>query len=296
MSQAYEITAFLGGRWYGCYGTAPCPICQPDRRRDQNALTLTDGADGRLLTHCKKAGCAFVDILGAIGSVRPYIDQTATHTGLNDRFQAELRKKEKNAWAAAKIWQASVPIAGTPAENYLRGRGITCELPETLRFNADCWHHASRRTFPALVALVEGSETTAIHRTWISEDGASKAAVYPAKAMLGSVTGGAVRLVDGADGVAVAEGIETALSLACGILSKPIKIWSALSAHGLQQLCLPTKASRLIVATDGDPAGRGAGQVLAERATALGWDVSMLYADDGEDWNDVLQRKSGGAK
>lgn len=43
MTGARELTLALGGHWHGRYGAAPCPVCQPDRRRDQNALTLDPG-------------------------------------------------------------------------------------------------------------------------------------------------------------------------------------------------------------------------------------------------------------
>jgi len=49
MTGARELTAVLGGRWSGRYGTAPCPVCQPERAKGQNALTLAEGRDGRLL-------------------------------------------------------------------------------------------------------------------------------------------------------------------------------------------------------------------------------------------------------
>ena len=39
MMDAKAITISLGGRWAGSYGTAPCPVCQPGRRKGQNALT-----------------------------------------------------------------------------------------------------------------------------------------------------------------------------------------------------------------------------------------------------------------
>ena len=54
MTDARELTATLGGRWHGRFGTCACPVCQPDRRRGQNALTLADGRNGRLVADCKK--------------------------------------------------------------------------------------------------------------------------------------------------------------------------------------------------------------------------------------------------
>jgi hypothetical protein len=65
MTDARSLTMAFGGRWHGRYGTAPCPVCQPEGRKGQNALTLTDGLDGRLLANCKKSACTFVDIIRA---------------------------------------------------------------------------------------------------------------------------------------------------------------------------------------------------------------------------------------
>jgi DNA primase len=52
---------------------------------------------------------------------------------------------------------------------------------------------------------------------------------------------------------------------------------------------LPRDPHDLIIATDGDEPGATAGNQLAQRAQALGWNVSLMPAPDGQDWNDVLQ-------
>ena len=57
----------------------------------------------------------------------------------------------------------------------------------------------------------------------------------------------------------------------------------------MRSLTLPPRPGKLIIATDGEQAGRDAGNVLANRAHSLGWDVNLLPAPDGRDWNDVLQ-------
>ena len=59
----------------------------------------------------------------------------------------------------------------------------------------------------------------------------------------------------------------------------------------MRSCILPQKPHDLIIATDGDCAGRDAGNALAERASATGWKVSFLHAPDGMDWNDVLIAK-----
>ena len=86
----------------------------------------------------------------------------------------------------------------------------------------------------------------------------------------------------------VAEGIETGLSLASGLLPGPATIWAALSTSGLSSLSLPPKPGKLIIATDGDPAGHDAGRKLAARAERAGWEVRLRPAPEGRDWNDIL--------
>ena len=86
----------------------------------------------------------------------------------------------------------------------------------------------------------------------------------------------------------VAEGIETGLSLASGLLPNGGEIWSALSTSGMAGFVLPPRPGRLVIATDGDRPGRDAGDRLGKRATAAGWKVNMLPAPEGKDWNDVL--------
>ena len=55
MINAQNLSRQLGGHWYGRYGTAPCPVCQTERRNDQNALTLSDG-ESRLLVALQEVG------------------------------------------------------------------------------------------------------------------------------------------------------------------------------------------------------------------------------------------------
>ena len=41
MTDPRTLTIELGGKWHQSYGAAPCPVFQPERRRDQNALTIS---------------------------------------------------------------------------------------------------------------------------------------------------------------------------------------------------------------------------------------------------------------
>jgi hypothetical protein len=282
MSDARAITLALGGKWFSSYGLAFCPA---HNNTVTPALSVGTGRDGQLLLNCK-AGCEFGDVAAALR------DRGLFETvGLPQRnYKAEqAAAQRKRTMQAEQLARETVPIIGTIAETYLRGRGITCPIPtDALRFHPKCWHPSGKH-LPAMVARVKGSDGYALHRTYLKPDGSGKADVEPAKAMLGTCAGGAVRLLEADGPLVVAEGIETALSLASGLLKTPATIWAALSTSGMKKLRLPPDPARLTIAVDGDTAGAEAAHVLAERAHDLGWAVSLLPAPDGQDWNDVLR-------
>ena len=290
MTDAQHLTQTLGGHWRGQSGNAPCPICQPERRRDQDGLSLRN-TRGRLLLHCHKSDCAFVDIVRAAGLPpdSPNVDPNINWMPRTVAVQNDA-KRERQANA---IWAETTPLPGTLAETYLRGRGITCALPDTLRFHPHGWHQTGHHR-PMLLAQVEGAARFAVHRTYLNPEG-GKAKVDPPKAMLGTCAGGAVRLSQADGPLVVCEGIETGLSLLCGLLRGPATVWAALSTSGLRGLHLPPIPGRLTIASDGDAPGREAAQALAFKAQALGWQVSLLPAPDGRDWNDIVALKRGAA-
>ncbi len=294
MTEAQRITRALQGKWHGRYGLARCPA-HGDRKP---SLSLSDGAGGRLLARCM-TGCDFPSILDALrglGIIEGHGTVPQTDPAELARYEAEQRREaEKRERQAQSVWAEALPVHGTIAEAYLRrARGITCTLPDSLRFHPACWHPSAQR-LPAMIARIEGAERFAVHRTYLCPDGSGKAQAEPAKAMLGNTAGGAVRLSAGAGPVVVAEGIETALSLASGLLRGPASIWAALSTSGMMGVNLHAERGQLIVASDGDDAGRKAGLSLANRAAALGWDVSTLAAPEGCDWNDILMKKGASA-
>ncbi|WP_234999115.1 toprim domain-containing protein [Ruegeria sp. AU67] len=288
---ACDLTQHLSGHWHGFYGVGPCPVCQTEGRRDQDALTLKDGTDGRLLLHCKKLGCAFTDILAAAGVSRGDY-RPPDPVVMAQRREEQKRQDKRKADQAQRCWEETEPIEGTPAKTYLRGRAITCPLPPTLRFHPGCWHGPTAKRFPAMVARIDGINTFAVHRTYLLQDGSGNADLKDKKLMLGPARGGAVRLSDGHLRLAIAEGIETALSLSCGLLRAPASVWATLSTSGMAGLKLPKRPRHLTIAPDGDNAGRTAALALAERAAALGWKVDMLNPPDGRDWNDILRMET----
>ena len=174
---ARGIALALRGHKAGRGWLAPCPA-HDDRRP---SLSLADGCDGRLLAHCH-AGCewpAILDALRGLGLVKGRGDGR-----LPDPTELARRRHEREADAARRAaraercWREAQPIAGTLAERYLRGRGVTVPLGEALRFHPACWHGPTARRWPAMVARVEGSDGFAVHRTYLAPSG-GKAALNP---------------------------------------------------------------------------------------------------------------------
>lgn len=283
MSEARDLTYSLSGEWRGNHGSAPCPVCQIEKRREQRALSIREEG-GRLLTFCHKSGCDFLAVTEAAGlpAATGAIDLQAAREADTRRLAYEAEQRAR----AAKLWEAGKPIEGSKGEAYLRGRGITCPLPRSLRWVAEAYHGPSARWHSAMVAQVS---TGGIHRTFFDKSGVRLTS--NAKMMQGPCSGGAVALSEAQGPLVVCEGIETGLSLLSGLLSEPAEVWAALSTSGIRALALPPKPRRLIVAADGDGPGMEAAKALGDRAYCLGWEVFLWPAPEGMDWNDVLQGK-----
>ena len=195
--------------------------------------------------------------------------------------------------AAARLFAASVPVAGTLADTYLRCRGISQGgMMSALRFHPKCWHREEGQTRsmprPAMIAAVTDGEGAlqGVHRTWLAPDGQGKAAVNPERRAMGHLLGNAVRLTSQDDILVVGEGIETMLSLSEAIPGLPV--WASLSSGHLGAVRLPEGLQRLYVAIDRDPAGRRAAERLSARATEFGVSVRVLEPGLG-DFNDDLR-------
>lgn len=292
MSEAEHITRNLNGDWRGHHGLAPCPICQPERRRDQRALSISEKG-GRLLLYCHKGGCDAFSALRERGVAlvsRPYDPLASERERKNERA-----KQRKRTDAANNLFKASRCCAGTLVESYLASRGIKGLrfdlMQRTLRFHPALKHSPSGKTLPAMIARIRevGGFPMGIHRTFLDPDGTAKADVKPVKMMLGPSAGGAVRFGPDRPMIVIAEGIETALSIC---RASRVTCWAALSATGMKGLDLPPPpvAEVAIIAADNDAAGLEAAESLAARLEAEGRAVSIIHPpSQGADFNDVLR-------
>jgi len=195
--------------------------------------------------------------------------------------------------AAARLFAASMPVADTLADTYLRSRGLTQGgTMSALRFHPKCWHRDEGQTRsiprPALIAAVTdgAGAMRGVHRTWLAPDGKGKAAIETQRRAMGHLLGNAVRLTPHDDILVVGEGIETMLSLVETVPGLPV--WAALSASHLGAVLLPEGVQRLYIAIDRDPAGQRAAERLSARATEVGVPVRVLEPRLG-DFNDDLR-------
>jgi hypothetical protein len=189
--------------------------------------------------------------------------------------------------AARRLFRAGRPVPGTPAETYLRARGITGPLDwPALRYHPSVYYreteHAPLETWPALLAAVTdlNGAITAIQRTWLDPQRPAKAPLADPRRALGHLLGNGVRFGMTADILAAGEGIETMLALKSVLPSLPVI--AGLSAHHLAALDLPASLRRLYVARDNDPAGLHAAERLRERAVATGIEIHELVPVHGD--------------
>jgi len=148
----------------------------------------------------------------------------------------------------------------------------------------DIYHGPSSSWCYAMVANVE--PTGGVHRTYFTKQG--ERLTKSAKMMLGPCCGGSVRLSHGVGPLVITEGIETGLSLLQMLADRSPAVWATFSTSGMKGVKLPKEPHNLIIGVDGDEAGKQAATTLATLATTLGWEVSLMQAPDGQDWNDVL--------
>ena len=172
--------------------------------------------------------------------------------------------------AARRLFRAGRPVPGTPAEAYLRARGITARLDwPSLRFHPSVYYRQAEdmplELWPALLAAVTAPDgaITGVQRTWLDRARPAKAPVADPRRAMGYLLGNGVRFGAVSDIAAAGEGIETMLALKSVLPSLPMI--AGLSANHLAALDLPLALRRLYVARDNDTAGIRAAERLHER-------------------------------
>lgn len=293
MTSASEFQAMVRG-WGGAMsGGTRGNVPGPGHGREDRSLSVWLSPQGRVICH-SFAGDSFADCLAHLGLDREVIRKA---TPAEVRAEREAREREAAAALERKLahcqrtWGDADPSEGTPVETYLRSRGLLDGIPDVLAFHPFAQASADARWgHPAMVALITHAQTgrcQGLHLTYLRPDGLGKAEVTPPRRVIGSQTDAVIRLAPGpVDGVlAVAEGIETALSFA---FLKRVPTWSCLNTSVLGNFTPPPGVERLLIAADNDKAGREAAGKLADRMRHRCRTETYLPPTEGHDWNDFL--------
>lgn len=229
-------------------------------------------------------------IYHATGLSEGALFEKAARLARMDRPPAAPRAKPDHTLEVRRILDGCRPLAGSPAETYLRSRGLMDPGSPDLLYHPDLTDFDSARGWPGMVAVprrIDGTAVGGIHRTFLLDDGSAKA---PAgKKMLGSIADGSVRLFPIGDDrhLGIAEGIETALA-ARAIFGVPV--WAALSADHLARWQWPDGVRRVAIFADAGEAGCTAASRLDERLTTAGIPHDTVAPLHGDDFNDDLMR------
>jgi len=203
------------------------------------------------------------------------------------RAPAQVKHEVLSQWGR-DFWRQCHAISGV-ASKYLDYRGCLVPPPDgDLR-----WHpsvkHPSGYVGPALIGLVTDATTReplSLHKTWISETG--KADVSPPRMQLAnhSLKNGVIKLwpdTDVTGGLAICEGVETALSVANAFTP----VWSVLDAGHLAQFPVIRSVEVLTIGADNDKAGLNAAKQCALRWVSAGKTV-RITRQRSNDLNDIL--------
>jgi phage/plasmid primase-like uncharacterized protein len=251
--------------------------------------------------HCHRNNCAVYAELRSRGLIEGSLVKGRHDTHGPTDTSPDREQEERRLRYAHEIFDEGVSCEGTPAALYLASRGLGDlrfqKLRRTLRFHPSVLHSGSGQRLPAMVAQVRDAagNRMGIHRTFLTSAG-HKANVVPAKMALGPIAEGAVRFGPDNPVIAIAEGIETALSVS---RASHMTTWACLSSSGMRGVILPPLpiARIVIICADADPAGISAAEAAAERLEREGRRTSIIAPKTaGQDWNDVLCDFPGAAQ
>ena len=286
-ARARKIVEALGGTWSRSKGMCCCPS-HADRTP---SLSITLGSRA-ILVHCF-AGCSNEAVMQGLARLGVRISDLFDGAGGVVTSEPREELADRNA---LRLWREASILAGTPAERYLAGRGITVSSPD-LRFHPrmPLGPKGAVRFLPALVAAVRNDAgILALHRTFLDPDSDRLARFDQPKRALGRLGSGAVRLAFPRGGrLGLAEGGESALS-AMQLFGIPC--WATLGNERFGLVTIPESVRELHLFVDNDAGGRLAEERALEAHSREGRRIiSRPPPWLGDDWNDELILRLRGA-
>lgn len=253
------------------------------------------GASGDILDFVMAA--EGLDFMSAVRWLDDNSDRAPANPATRERQVREERAERTAAIRDAQAqWRSARSIVGTPAELYLRSRGIVGPMPPSIRFSrVPLWRDkktgVNGRRFPALLAACQNiaGKIVGVQRIYLTEDG-HKAAIANPKLSLGQVRGCAVRLGRTGRSIRLCEGPEDGLTLRQSYPGP--SVWVSLGTGSLPHVELPVEVEDVTIAGDNNDAGRAAVQAGIAAFQAQGRTARGVYPRAAfKDWNDELMGK-----
>ncbi len=225
---------------------------------------------------------------------------SAEKAQLNGQLAGAIRSR----WLNALRFDASAPEQ-KPLQLYLQRRAIA-DVDESflkdLRFERRFFDCESRQRHPAMLAAVRdvSGQLVTLHRTLLTADGRKADLNVPKRLMRlpddRTINGCAIHFGEPCDVLALAEGIETALSV---VVATGLPCWACICAHGLEAVEIPDGVREVLIFADKDRSltGERAAQALAERlkggcvtTRVVTIREEIPETEKGIDFNDLLCR------
>ncbi|MCJ2052610.1 toprim domain-containing protein [Methylobacterium sp. J-070] len=295
----HMLKAALGGELFG--NTLTCPSIGHSAKDRGTSYTEKYGAPGNLLAYVHNGSEAdhiaakdrALEILGERQDFLARDHRPDPVEAMNRRVMRRQAEEADRAEAlrrqqrAVEIWNEAQDPRGTPAETYLRSRGL--DLTDDVAGSALRYHPRGpwglRTRSPMMIAAMSDvltGEVKAIHRTALAPDGHKID-----RKMLGPAAGTAIMLTPAAETVAIGEGIESALS--AKQLGYGPGIWAMGSAGAMGRLPVLDGVQRLVLLEERDAASANAVSDCGHRWTRAGRAVSVVLPTVGKDLNDALR-------
>lgn len=215
---------------------------------------------------------------------------------------ANFDKKTKDMISYARaLANQSKPIEGTLAETYLqKHRQLDASLvSDNVRFIASVKEKETQKYLPAMLVVgksVDG-QVQSVQLTFLDKNG-DKYPCEQEKRTYGPVKGAAIAVHQGGNIVAVAEGVETALSIAKA--NPDLTVFASLgSITNFSAMALEGKGNTVVICADNDDLNDKPHQKIAQATLQLqqtGFNVLVTKPQEpGKDFNDVLKEKGAQA-